>query len=94
MKENGGKRRLPQLSAGVYLFFMVAFALAALYFRMYYLAAAEAGVIIILLIYSLIARRIHQKQLTAYIESIAYETESAKNSTLMHFPLPIAVFRL
>ena len=94
MKENGGKKRLPQLGAGVYLFFMVAFALASLYFRMYYLAAAEAGVILILLVYSLIARRIHQKQLTAYIESVAYETESAKNSTLMHFPLPIAVFRL
>ena len=94
MKEDGGKKRLPQLGAGVYLFFLLAFALAALYFRMYFLAAAEAGVIIILLIYSLIARRIHQKQLTAYIESIAYDTENAKNSTLMHFPLPIAVFRL
>ena len=29
-----------------------------------------------------------------YIESVAYEADNAKNSTIMCFPLPIAVFRL
>ena len=35
-----------------------------------------------------------RKQLAAYIESVTYDTETAKNNTLMNFPLPIAVFRL
>lgn len=61
---------------------------------MYYLAAAEGAVIIFLIIYSLLSRRRKEKQLAAYIESVTYDTENAKNNTLMNFPLPIAVFRL
>ena len=78
----------------IHLMVMVIFALATLYFRMYYLAAAEGAVIVVLVIYTLIARRIRERQLAAYIESVTYDTESAKNNTLMNFPLPIAVFRL
>ena len=87
-------KRLCEPGVGIHLFFMVLFALAALYFKQYLLAAAEGGVILVLLVYALIARRAREKQLSAYIESVAYETENAKNNTLMHFPLPIAVFRL
>ncbi len=94
MKNNKSVKRLAEPEMGVYLFFLAAFALATMYFRLYYLAAAEAGVFLVLLIYALIARRMKTKQLTAYIESITYDTETAKNNTLLHFPLPIAVFRL
>ena len=94
MKSNKNLKRLAEPGVGIHLFFLIAFALATLYFRMYYLAAAEGAVIVILLIYALIARRVKEKQLAAYIESITYDTENAKNNTLMNFPLPIAVFRL
>lgn len=94
MKSNKNIKRLSEPGVGIHLFFMVLFALASLYFREYLLAAAEGGVILVLLLFSLIARRAREKQLSAYIESVTYESENAKNNTLMHFPLPIAVFRL
>ncbi|MBQ9686676.1 MAG: DHH family phosphoesterase [Oscillospiraceae bacterium] len=76
------------------LIFLVLFAAAALYFREYILAAAAAGAVLLLLIVSLITRRRKEKELASYIESLTYETENAKSSTLMSFPLPIAIFRL
>ena len=94
MKNNKSVKRLAEPGIGIYLFFLAAFALAAVYFRQYYLAAAEGTVFVVLLVYALIARRMKEKQLSAYIESVTYDTENAKNSTLLHFPLPIAVFRL
>lgn len=94
MKSNKNFKRLSEPGVQIYLFFMILFALAALYFKEYLLAAAEGGVILVLLAYALIARRIREKQLEAYIESVTYDTENAKNNTLVHFPLPIAVFRL
>ncbi len=94
MKTNKSIRRLSEPGVGIHLFFMILFAAATLYFKQYMLAAAEGGVILVLLIYAFIARKIREKQLAAYIESVAYDSENAKNNTLMHFPLPIAVFRL
>lgn len=94
MKSNKNLQRLAEPGNGMYLLFLVAFAAATLFFKMYYLAAAEAVVILILVIHALVSRRRRAKQLAAYIESITYDTENAKNNTLMNFPLPIAVFRL
>jgi c-di-AMP phosphodiesterase-like protein len=74
--------------------FLVLFAAAALYLEHYRLAAAEGAAILLLLIFNLITRRRKAKQLAAYIESITYDTENAKSSTLMNFPLPIAVFAI
>lgn len=94
MKSDKNVKRLWSPGTELYLAFMVLFALATLYFRLYYLAAAEGAVIVILLIYALIVRSTRKKQLAAYIESITYDTDNAKSNTLMNFPLPIAVFRL
>lgn len=94
MKSNKNLQRLAEPGSGMYLIFLVVFAAATLIFKMYYLAAAEGVVILVLVIHSLVSRRRRAKQLAAYIESITYDTESAKNNTLMNFPLPIAVFRL
>lgn len=91
---NKNLKRLAEPGARLYMIFLVLFAAAALYFRQYELAAAEAGVILLLLIYGLFARRHREKQLAAYIEAVTYDTENAKNNTLMYFPLPISVFRL
>ncbi len=91
---NKNLKRLAEPNVRMHLFFMVLFALATLFFGKYELAAAEGAVILLLIVYSLVMRRRKQKQLAAYIESVTYDTETAKNNTLMNFPLPIAVFRL
>ena len=94
MKSNQKFKPLKRPSFLIYLAFMAAFALASLYFRQYKLAAAEGGITLILAIVALVMKRKNARQLTAYIESITYDTENAKNSTLLSFPLPMAVFRL
>ena len=91
---NNKLQRLAEPGGGLYLVFLVAFAAASLIFRQYVLALAEAGLILLLLVYSYFARKKRKKQLAALIEEVAYDTENAKNNTLMNFPLPIAVFRL
>ena len=91
---NKNLRRLAEPGATIHMFVLVAFAVATLLFGLYELAAIEAGVILLLVVISIFAKRRREKQLAAYIESITYETENAKNNTLMNFPLPIAVFRL
>ena len=91
---NKNLKRLAEPGARLYLIFLVIFAAAALFFKMYELATAEAAVILLLLIYSFFSRKRREKQLAAYIESVTYDTENAKNNTLMNFPLPISVFRL
>ena len=94
MKPNKIVKRLAEPGVGLHVFFLVAFAAATLFFKMYYLAAAECAVILLLQIYTLIIKKRKEKQLAAYIESVTYDTENAKNNTLMNFPLPISVFRL
>ncbi len=94
MKSNQNYKQLSEPTVILALIFMAAFALASLYYGQVILAAVEGGVILILAILTLIARRQKRKLLTAYIESVTYDTENAKNSTLLNFPLPIAVFRL
>ncbi len=94
MNNNKSVKRLAEPGIGIYLFFLAAFAAASLYYKLYYVAAAEGTVFVVLLVYALIARRMKEKQLSAYIESVTYDTDNARNNTLLHFPLPIAVFRL
>ena len=78
----------------LYLFIMICFVLAAVLLKEYYLAAAEIAVVLVLSVFAILTRRRKERMLTQYIESITYDSESAKNSTLLNFPLPIAVFRL
>lgn len=91
---NNNLQRLAEPDARLYLFFMTVFAAVTVFFGMYWLALLEGAVIALLLIYAVVVRRKRQKQLVEYIESVTYDTENAKNNTLMNFPLPIAVFRL
>ena len=91
---NKNLQRLAEPGGRLYLIFLVLFAAAALFFKMYELAVAEGIIILILMIYSFFSRRRRAKQLESYIESVTYDTENAKNNTLMNFPLPIAAFRL
>ncbi len=86
-------RKYTEPGAVMFFVVMLAFA-AATYFWQPKLAYAEAGVVAALAIYTLIRNRRRQKELQAFVESVTYNAESATNNTLIHFPLPMAVFRL
>ena len=75
------------------LLLMAAFAGVTWFFNQK-LAYAEAGVVAALIVYAVIRERIRQRELQAFVESVTYNAESATNNTLIHFPLPMAVFRL
>ena len=81
-------QRLFEPNTRPFVFFLIVFAVATLVTKNFYLAAAEGVVILALIIYSLIMRSRRRKAL------LAYDAETAKNNTLLNFPLPIVVFRL
>ena len=87
-------QRLFEPNTRPFVFFLIVFAVATLLLKNFYLAAAEGVVILGLIIYSVITRSRRRKALLAYIESVTYDAETAKNNTLLNFPLPIVVFRL
>ena len=87
-------QRLFEPNTRPFVFFLIVFAAATLIMKNYYLAAAEGVAILGLIIYSAISRSRKRKALVAYIESVTYDAETAKNNTLLNFPLPIVVFRL
>ena len=91
---NRNLKRLLDSGVVLYFFFLAAFAIAAWFFGQKLLAEIEGGITLVLLIIALVTSRRKRKQLTAYIESVMYETDNAKSNTLMSFPLPIVVFRL
>ena len=78
------------------LLIMLIFALVTFFFARFnrYIAYGEAVVTVLLAIYALIRARARQKELQAFVENVTYNAESATNNTLIHFPLPMAVFRL
>ena len=89
--------RLQKIVApGTRLFLLVLAVFAAVTFIMgnEILAVAEAGVIVLLGLYTLVDARKRRRQLVEYLEGVTYDTESAKNNTLMNFPLPIVVFKM
>lgn len=77
----------------LYLPIAVLFAAVTLFLN-WKIAAVEFGLLLVGLIYSTFLAKKGRRDLLNYIESVTYDTESAKNSTLMHFPLPIVVFKL
>lgn len=85
-------QRLIEPSGRLYLFVLVAFAAAALLLGQYVLAAAEGAVLLLLIISSLFIGRRRRRELMEYIESVTYDADTAKNNTLLNFPLPMAVF--
>ena len=84
-------QRLVEPNIRLYLFFMVAFAAASLFFGQYLLAAIEGGVILLLVICSLFVSRRKRRELMEYIESVTYDADTAKNNTPVsytHLTLP------
>lgn len=86
-------QRLVAPSMRMYLAILVLFSIISFFFEPR-LAFAEGIAIVLLVIYSIIASRKNRKLLMDYIESITYNVESAKNNTLLNFPLPMVVYSL
>ena len=82
-------------SASAYSVALLLFAAATyLFTQEVYLSVAEAGAALVLFLISRIIERRRQIELKKYIEDVAYETEEAKNSTVMNFPLPMVTYML
>ena len=86
-------QKLIQPGIRLALLIMVVFAVVTFFFNEQ-LALAEGIVIALLIIYSLINARVRRKKLVSYLEDVTYNAESAKNNTLLNFPLPIVVFKM
>lgn len=69
-------------------------AAAGIYFQQYPFAVGAGVALILLLIVDMAVWPGRERRLRGYVESRVYEAESAKSSTLINFPLPIAIFKL
>lgn len=90
---NNNLKRLLEPGTRLYLLFLVIFAGSACFFSLE-LAAAEGSIIVLLIIYSIIINHRRRREFMEYIESVTYDVETAKNDTLMNFPLPMVAFKL
>ncbi len=77
----------------IFLLILLVFACVTLFFN-HYIAIAELAVVVLLLFWAFLTGRKQRRELVKYIEEVTYNAESAKNNTLMNFPLPIATFKL
>lgn len=91
MKKNSG---IFTGTAKLPLIMLVCFAATSAWHGLYEVAMAEASIIAALVVLAYYMKRKKERLLTDYLESITYVADNAKNSTIMCFPLPIAVFRL
>ncbi len=91
-----GLPRFLQPNNRLFIIFLILFAGATFFFRGDHitLALVEIGITMALLIYSLIASKIHRKKLLKYIEGVTYSVDTATKDTLMNFPMPMVIFSL
>ena len=73
---------------------LLLFAAAAVYYQQFSFALGAGGALILQLTVDMIQWKNREKRLSGFLESRIYEAESAKSSTLINFPLPIAIFKL
>ena len=88
-------KRIAEPGARLYILVLLAFAAVTfLVFDQMYLALAEAAAALLLVVFNSIHARVKRRQLVEYIESVTYDAESAKNNTMLNFPLPIVAYML
>lgn len=85
-------QKLVQPSMKLFLAILVIFAVVTLFIEPI-LAIAEGVLVLLLVIWSVISTRRSRRELLKYIESVTYSADTAKNNTLLNFPMPMAVFR-
>ncbi len=67
-------------------------AVTAVFFHEPYLALGEAVASLALLFVNMYLARKRQKELLAYIQSVTYDSEAARDNAMMNFPLPMAAY--
>ncbi len=90
---NKNLKRLLEPGTRLFFAFLLVFAGATFFFEPK-LALAEGIIIFLLLIYFLIMNRRRRQQLMEYLDSVTYDVETAKNDTLVNFPMPMVAFKL
>ncbi len=86
-------QRVIEPGTRLFLIILIIFAVITFFFKEE-LAITEFVVIAVLIVYSFLNARSRRRELVKYIEDVTYNAESAKNNTLMNFPLPIVVFKM
>ncbi len=86
-------KRLIEPSIRLYLSILVIFTAVTLFFDERF-AIAEGIVVLLLCVFAITDQRKRSRSLMEYIDSVTYSAESAKDNTLMNFPLPMVVFKL
>ena len=88
-------KRLESSGSRIPILILFLFAVVTyVFFDELYLALAEAAAALALLFVSAVLGRQRQRELVKFIESVTYESEEAKNSTMMNFPLPMVTYLL
>jgi len=88
-------KKLESSGSRVYILCLLVFAgVTALFYNELYLAIGEAVAALALLAVNAVMSRRRQRELVKYIESVTYESEEAKNSAMMNFPLPMVTYLL
>ena len=92
---NKKMNKIAEPDAKLYIAVLLVFAvLTFLLLDCLYLAVAEAGAAVLLIIVNAIVSRRKRADLVRYIESVTYEADAAKNNTMLNFPLPIVAYLL
>ena len=91
---NNKVQRFIEPNMRFYLIILFLFVVVTFFFGDTRLAEAELLVLILLVVYSAVISQKKRRELVAYIDSITYDVQSAKNDTLLNFPLPMVVFKL
>ena len=90
---NKKMNKIAEPDAKLYIAVLLVFAvLTFLLLDCLYLAVAEAGAAVLLIIVNAIVSRRKRADLVRYIESVTYEADAAKNNTMLNFPLPIVAY--
>ncbi len=78
----------------VYIIPLFIFALISLITKQFYVAAIQAFLILVFIIYHFILHKKKEKDFFEIMESLRHDTDLAKNFSLLNFPLPMIIIAL
>ena len=86
--------RIFRPSMRMYFFVILAFAVAAIVLRYWYLAVGELAVALLLFLYSRFMFRRQRKRVLRCVSTSVFEGEDGSTSAIMNMPLPMLIFHL
>jgi cyclic-di-AMP phosphodiesterase len=91
---NNKLRSLSKLETRICLAVIALFCAVTALTGNYAIAAGEAVVFVVVLVYTIINEKKKMQALDEHITSIRYDADSAKENTVKNFPLPISAFKM